>query len=125
MALGAYLYQRRAQWGAHVHPEQRVQVSAARFRVPEICVAVGDEPKESILTLPPFLCIENLSREDGRSKLQQRVDDYLALGVPNVWMLDPFHRRAWRCSADGMLEARERRTENPEIIVPLDEIFET
>src|ERR1051325_3552842 len=40
--------------------EQRVQVSSTRFRIPDICVTLG-EPAEQIFTHPPFICIEILS----------------------------------------------------------------
>ncbi len=35
MAVSAFYYLRRKEWGIRVVPEQRVQVSATRFRVPE------------------------------------------------------------------------------------------
>ena len=48
-AVFAYFYNRRKEWGIHVFPEQRVQVSATRFRVPDVCVVAGPEPQEQIL----------------------------------------------------------------------------
>ena len=44
MRLSAYLFNRAAEWGIHVFPEQRVQVKPTRFRVPDIAVVAGDEP---------------------------------------------------------------------------------
>ncbi len=29
------------------------------------------------------------------------MDDYLAFGVPNIWILDPVKRRAYVCSESG------------------------
>jgi hypothetical protein len=34
MAVSAYFYVRRKEWGIDVVPEQRVQVAATRFRIP-------------------------------------------------------------------------------------------
>src|ERR1700676_5497880 len=45
-------------------PEQRVQVKATRFRVPDVCVYIGTEPDEQIFRTPPFLAIEILSKDD-------------------------------------------------------------
>ena len=68
--------------------EQRVQVEQTRFRIPDVCVVLG-EPGEQILTKPPFLCIEVLSPEDRMIRVEERIDDYLAMGVAYVWVLDP------------------------------------
>src|ERR1700680_3644377 len=76
-----YLGIREVELGISVFPEQRVQVSKTRFRIPDVCVTVGVRT-EQILTKPPFICIEILSPEDRWPRIQQRIDDYLAMGVP-------------------------------------------
>jgi Uma2 family endonuclease len=123
MALSAYLHNRRREWHIRVFPEQRVQVTPTRFRIPDICVVAGPEPDEQILTRPPFICIEILSRDDRLSEMQERVQDYLAFGVPYVWILDPKTRQAWQCTPGEMRQVAELRTESPAILVPLEEIF--
>jgi Uma2 family endonuclease len=120
-----YLEERRVLWNIFVIQELRVQVSRTRYRIPDICVVAGPEPDEQILTTPPFLCIEILSPEDRMSRMQQRIDDYLAFGVSYVWVIDPQTRRAWAYTAEVMREVRDGllRTENPDITVPLQEVF--
>src|SRR5208283_1621385 len=85
--------------------EQRIKISARRFRIPDICVVPLPEPDEQIFTLPPYICIEILSPDDTFPSLQERFDDYLAMGVPNIWVLDPASRRGWRITREGHLEA--------------------
>jgi Uma2 family endonuclease len=122
--LYAYLFNREKQWRIHVVPEQRVQVSPTRFRVPDVCVVAGAEPGEQIFTRPPVLCIEILSPEDTMTRMQERIDDYLGFGVAHVWVLDPRTKRAYDYTAAGMREAKDvLRLERPEIAVPLAEIF--
>jgi Uma2 family endonuclease len=126
MAIGAYLFARRKQWSILVLPEQRVQVKARRFRIPDVCVVLGDTD-EQVLTRPPFLCIEVLSPDDRMSRVEERLDDYLAMGVPHVWLLDPKTRRAYTATlGEGLREVKSGvlRTESPVFEVPLDEIFE-
>jgi Uma2 family endonuclease len=120
-----YFGTRAKQWGIHVFPEQRVQVSAQRFRIPDVCVVVGREPQEQIFRDPPFICIEILSKDDSVRSTQKRIDDYLKFGVPYVWVVDPAERRAWTCSLDGNREVKDGvlRTENPSIEVSLVEVF--
>jgi Uma2 family endonuclease len=126
VALGSYLFSRRKALGIEVYPEQRVQVRANRYRIPDLCVVVGST-KENILTRPPFLCIEILSPEDRMSRVQERIDDYFAMGVAHVWVVDPQTRRAYEATAaEGLREVKAAvlRTSNPVIEVPLAEIFE-
>ena len=120
-----YLLSRYEKDGIEVVPEIRVQVKPTRFRIPDVCVTLGD-PGERILTKPPFLCIEILSPEDRMSRIEQRIDDYLAMGVPYVWVLDPETKRAYAAtSAEGLREVKTGvlQTSNPVLEVSLAEIF--
>ena len=121
--LSTYLNVRSSQWGIHVFVEQRVQVKATRFRVPDICLVAGAEPDEQILTSPPLACIEILSKDDRWSQVQERIDDYLTFGVRYVWVIDPRSRKAYEFTAEGMREVRELRMNDPEIYVPLEALF--
>jgi Uma2 family endonuclease len=118
------LFMNRARWGICVFPEQRVQVTPTRYRVPDIVVAAGAEPDEQIFTSPPFICIEILSKDDRMAEVQTRIDDSLAFGVRYVWVVDSGTRRAWHCTAGGLHEVRELRTADPEILLPLAELFD-
>ena len=121
-----YLARLRRKLGIHIYPEQRVQISATRFRVPDVCVVVGPRPAELIFTEPPFICIEILSKDDRLAEMQRRIDDYLAFGVAYCWVVDPRERKAWAHTSEGCHEADDGllRTQNPEIIVPLSALFE-
>ncbi|MBZ5674700.1 MAG: Uma2 family endonuclease [Acidobacteriia bacterium] len=125
---GEFLYyfrSRKKEWKVLVYPEQRVQVSPTRFRIPDVCVYVGEGPKDQIFRTPPFICIEVLSPEDRTTKFQQRIDDYLKFGVQYIWVIDPATRRAWVHTKEGVHEAKNGilQTENPTLTVPLSEIF--
>jgi len=121
--IAFYYRSHRKEWGLWGFVELRVQVSATRFRVPDVCLVLGNPPGQ-ILSTPPFICIEVLSPDDRLSEMRQRVEDYLAFGVPYVWILDPATRHAWRCTPGGMQEVTELRTENPETLVPVCDLFE-
>jgi Uma2 family endonuclease len=125
MRVSAFLYARRKKWGIEVAPELRVQVKRDRFRVPDVTVTLGN-PGEQILITPPFLCIEILSPEDRWTRIEQRVTDYLEMGVPFVWVLDPQTKQAYiATAADGLREVKDGvlRTANPALEVPLTGIF--
>jgi Uma2 family endonuclease len=120
-----YFRSRRREWNVFVFPEQRIQVMPNRFRIPDLCIYVGEKPKEEVFRTPPFICIEILSPEDRIERIQERIDDYLKFGVPYVWVVNPRSRRAWVYTADSIYEAKDGilKTEKPELSVPLAEIF--
>jgi Uma2 family endonuclease len=111
LRIGAYLLTHYERQGAVVCTELRIRVSPARIRIPDVCVFLGD-PGEEVPTTPPFICIEVLSPEDRMSRVQKRLKDFLEMGVPYVWLLDPETKQAYvATAADGLRE------------VPLAEIF--
>jgi len=122
--LTSYLVSREKRWGIRVLVEQRVQVKGTRYRVPDITVVAGPLPNTAILHEPPFLCIEILSRGDSMDGMQERIDDYLAFGVRNVWVINPRKLRGFQYTAESILEAKDGvlRTVNPEIVVPILEL---
>jgi Uma2 family endonuclease len=123
--LVTYFRVRRRELKTHAYVEQRVQVSKTRFRIPDICVYVGENPKDRIFRTPPFICIEILSPEDRVARTQARIDDYLKFGVAYVWVIDPSNRRVWAYSAEGSREIKDSilTTANPSLTVDLAEIF--
>jgi Uma2 family endonuclease len=119
----ALLYNQRGQSGIHVFPELRVQVSATRYRVPDITIT-KQKGRGKILREPPFLCIEILSPEDRASRIQLKIDDYLAFGVRYVWLIDPRFRKAWNYTGEGKREPSEvLTTSEPRLTLSLDEVF--
>jgi Uma2 family endonuclease len=116
--------ERRMEWGIRVLPEQRVQTSAQHYRIPDVCVTHRSAPFEAIVRTPPLLCIEILSRDDRMSEMQERVDDYLGMGVEIVWLVDPRRRKAFAADAHGLQEMQAELTvPGTAIRIPVTEVF--
>lgn len=122
-ALILWFGQRQNEWRIEVLPEQRMRISASRYRVPDICLVSLDEPVEQILTKPPLACIEILSPEDTLRRMQERVDDYRDFGVPNIWVLDPATQKGYDCTSSGFLEAVQFSISGTSIRLVLSELF--
>lgn len=122
--LSGFLLSREKQWGILVVTEQRVQVKACRYRVPDIAVLAGPAPAGPIIKEPPFLCMEILSASDRMGEMQERIDDYLDFGVRYVWLIHPRRRRAFIYSSEGVREVKDGvlHTANPDIHVNLAEL---
>lgn len=74
---------------------------------------------------PPLICIEILSKDNTLGSLEDRIDDYLAFGVPNVWVFDPVQKRAYTCDRSGIHPVREGvvGVSGTAIQLPLAEVF--
>jgi Uma2 family endonuclease len=122
----AYLFRlNQTNWKVVVLTEQRVRISATRYRVPDICVVWNSDPDDAIVETAPLLCIEILSKDDTLKGLQNRVDDYAAIGIEHVWAIDPWQRRAYYCSPSGFVQPADNtlRIEGTPIEVSLTEAF--
>lgn len=124
-ALVAWMRRYQREWKIRVLPKQRIQVSSTRFRVPDLCVISRDQELEPVFTQPPLICIEILSKDDTLRSMQDRIDDYRAFGVPNIWVLDPVKRRAYICTHGDFREPEGEALEVPfsPIRISLKELF--
>jgi Uma2 family endonuclease len=109
----AWFWVRRKEWNIVPVVELRAQVSPTRFRIPDVTVLRPDQPREPIITVPPLILIEVLSKDDSLRSMRERVDDYFNFGVQHVWILDPATRRAYVCSRTGFQEPQ-----TGELVVP-------
>ena len=123
--LFAWFRDRRHTLRLAAFPEQRIQVGPRRYRIPDICVVCLPEPDEQVFTQAPFICIEVLSPDDSFPKLQNRLDDYLHMGVPNIWVLDPASRRSWSITREGHFESLDGtlRTSDARVILNVADLF--
>jgi Uma2 family endonuclease len=96
--------------------------------VPDVCAYLS-EPDEEIFTSPPLLCVEVLSPEDRMSKVvtlakEYLAKEYLAMGVPVVWVIEPAGRQAFTVApATGFYENTEGSLSAGEVHLMLTEIF--
>ena len=121
-----FIFQRsRDQWKVRPLPEQRVQLSPERFRIPDVTVLRSSDPWDPIVTFAPLICIEVLSKDDSLREMQLRVDDYTHLGVENIWIVDPWNRVAYYASTQGFRKTETDFLEVPgtDIRVSLTEVF--
>jgi Uma2 family endonuclease len=123
--LALFFRKRRRRWATYAFIEQRIQISKTRFRVPDVCVYIGEKPRDQIFRTPPFICIEILPPEDRSARTQVRIDDYLRFGVAYVWVFNPASRRVWAYTVEGSREIKDGilATRNPSLTVDLADVF--
>jgi len=122
-ALAIWFGSHDKEWNMSTVVEMRMRVSATRFRIADVCLISRDAPVEQVPQHPPLAVIEVLSPEDRVARYQDRLDDYRAMGVRNVWVVDPLHRRGYDCSSGSWIETMSFAIENTPVTVDLSTIF--
>jgi Uma2 family endonuclease len=89
MAILAWFANHSKEWGIRVLPSLHIQVAATRYRVPDVAVLDRSQPIEQIPTHPPLAVFEVLSPEDRLQRLKRKLEDYRAMGIPEIWVIDP------------------------------------
>ena len=120
--LAGWFYTHESVWSACIRTEQRMWVSPTRIRIPDL-VLTRPGPLPDILTEPPLLVIEILSPDDTYSDLQERCQDYLAMGVETVWIIDPKTRSGRMCVRTKWIAAERLEIAGSPIHVHLNDLF--
>jgi Uma2 family endonuclease len=123
--LMRWLLARAQPLGYDVLVELRVKVSGTRVRIPDVCLVPADDDDE-VQQRPPLLCIEVWSPEDRMKRVEARLKDYLAAGVPMVWVIDPYSRQGWMQTAEMPLTKADDgvlRCANPALEVRLSDVL--
>ena len=70
-----------------------------------------------------MLCIEVVSPDDRLPDLVIRAGDYLSLGVPVTWILDPGSKQTYIYSQQGTAESLDPVLRQGSIELPISELF--
>ncbi len=113
--INAYFDRLRARHGPlwRAFPEQRMRTRRGdddqrRYRVPDVQVLAAGHKRTPVLLEPPLIAIEILSPDDELAKTAAKCAEYVQLGTPHVWIVDPYERRVYRVTQQGLEEASDR-----------------
>jgi len=121
--FAAYFGRLKRELHVRVRPELRLRVSARRYRIPDVMLLPATAPFQAIPDTAPVLCIEVLSPDDRAGALQEKLDDYVAMGVGAIWIVDPHRRRLSTADANGTQRVDSFRVPGSEYVISADEIF--
>lgn len=115
----------RDEWNIRINPEYRTRVAATRVRIPDVTIVSRSAAREKVRRTPALLCIEVLSPKDRLTRIVKRMEDYVAMGVQNLWVIDPYQRIAYIYSSAGLLKVTTDHIEIPNspIFVHLPTLF--
>jgi len=105
--------------------EMRIRVSPDRVRICDLCILHADAPYEKVATTPPMICIEIMSPEDRISRAIKVLEDHRAMGVLNIWLIDPYERLAYSFNSDGLHQQENLllRSSKQEIELDVNALF--
>jgi Uma2 family endonuclease len=92
----------------------RIRISPTRYRVPDVCVYDRGAP---------WIVIEVLSPEDRMSRMQRKIEDYYTASCPNIWILDPWLRKAYRFDGTSMVQVSELATDDGRVHLSFSQLF--
>ena len=118
----AWFLQHRQEWKVVPSLEVRTRVSDAHVRLPDVVVDWAG-PHPPVLIEAPLLAIEVLSPDDTYSSLKKRAKDYQAMGIPNIWLVDPDTRTAEVCEGAFWVERKRLEIEGTAIYLDVPALF--
>jgi len=84
--------------------ECHLRLAPRRYRVADLAVFFGTEPSAPIPDTPPYVVVEVLSPDDRFSEIMEKLEEYRAWGIPNIWFVDPWARKLDVYSASGLVQ---------------------
>src|SRR3984957_1467017 len=107
-----------------VMPEVRSRTSKTRFRLPDVAVTLR-MPAGRYIAEAPFIAIEILSEEDRMSRVIEKLKEYAAMGVPNIWVFDPRLKQMFSFHGNSLqeIEADTIATGDPRLELTRSEVF--
>ena len=105
-AIQRWFTEHQEEWNIRVRAELRVQVSPTRYRVPDMVLLDHARPKEQIITHPPIAIFEVLSPEDRVDRVLTKLGDYEAMGVKNIFLIDPKQPLIWKYEGGTLFQSR-------------------
>jgi Uma2 family endonuclease len=118
--LVIWLGNHEEEWNIIPITEQRIRVTHSRVRIADVCALRPDAPIEQVTATPPLLCVEILSPKDRLSRTIQVMEDYLRMGVENLWVIDPRERIAYTYTRDGLLKVHSNQLAIPNTPIHVD-----
>ena len=124
--LSIYFGTREKLWAIKGVVEQRIRINSSRVRVADFAILRADAPREKVTETPPLICIEIMSPQDRLSRAEQVLADYFAMGVANIWLIDPIRRSAFTFTANRLQKSStlELTTQDGLIHLSVGELFE-
>ena len=110
--LGIWFTQYKQDWAIRCALNTRIRINSSRVRLIDVVVVSREVRERKELTVAPLVAIEILDNIDFYTDLKSRAADLQAMGVRNIWLVDPEMRTgevwqhgSWLPKRTGRLQA--------------------
>ena len=107
----------------HLRTELRMRLSPDRIRIPDFAV-FREKPSELVPSVPPFVIVEIVSREDRHTEIVEKFEEYRAWGVPHIGLADPWRRQLSVYGPEGLSAVKSLRIPELDLEISPADIFE-
>jgi Uma2 family endonuclease len=125
MLLGGWFLQNESLWGAIVLAKMDTITTPTRFRKPDVAVArFGRTPDRLVAGEDvAILNIEILSPGDTFREMQEKCEEYRAMGTPGMWIIDPQSRTGQMWTGSSWMESSRLTVPGSPIYADLPQLF--
>jgi len=102
LIVGAYFRQYRKSHRIGAFTETRLRIAARRHRIPDVMVVETPYQAGKVITDIPVITVEIKSPDDRFDDIVDKCFEYEGLGVRNILVMDPDHRRAWQFEQNAL-----------------------
>ena len=121
--LAALLVTALRPGGYRVLTELRTQLAPDNFRLPDVAVFGPGQSVELVPTRAPLVAVEIISKDERHSAILEKLEDYEAWGVANIWTVDPIRRRLSVFSGDTLKHVDAVELPGTAFSITIDELL--
>jgi len=120
--LGAQIMSRGKEWHVKVAFGVRTQVAPNHVRLPDVVVGLRRKWPETLVE-PPLVVIEVISPSDAYGEIEEKIAEYQAMGIPNIWLIHPTKRLGWTCNREPWVPTERFQAMDSPMYVDLLTLF--
>lgn len=72
------------------------------YRIPDVAVFAGQEPKEPVPQTPPLVSIEIALPDDRLTETLKKFAEYRNWGIAHIWLIEPIEKQFYTYDATGL-----------------------
>ncbi len=110
------------EWGIKAAVEVRTRVSPNHVRLPDVVVGLRRKWPETLVE-PPLIVVEVISPSDAYGEIEEKIAEYQAMGIPNIWLIHPGKRLGWTCNCEPWVPTERFQATASPIYVDLATLF--
>ena len=97
-------------------------MSLSHVRLPDVVVGPRRKWPETLVE-PPLIAIEVISPSDAYGEIEEKIAEYQAMGIPNIWLIHPTKRLGWTCNREPWVPTERFHVQDSPMYVDLPALF--